>query len=403
MILLTFMALGLQVAAPAADADRQGADNSIVVTGIRIKDREKRLESCRARGCPPPEEINATLALAADQFLLGDYPNARRTVLATRHRVARYAKQYPEQVSRLMLADSRLQAFDGRLATSRVSLIDALDAMRAGLPDDDSRLLAAELQIGEGYAREGRWQPAAELYSKIAKEAGQRNLTEIEANALFRRAVLYSVIASRNPPFEDSAARAVAAIDRRQEPAFEPYRQGAAALKVRLASMRKDMTPDQATAMLPPGITAAEPILIYEPRTARSDILTSASSPVAVSNTPVASAKGLNGSSPEWADFSYRIAKDGSVVDAEVSSMSAVKPGPWVPVALKALRSQRYVPLNGSVPADGLERRVRYSIVRDIQSITTGTRLVQRSGTARLEINDLSQAMPKSAAASTTG
>lgn len=394
-MLLTFMALGLQVAAPAA-TERQTADNPIVVTGIRIKDRERRLESCRARGCPPPEEINATLALAADQFLLGDYPNARRTVMATRHRVARYAKEYPEQVSRLMLADSRLQAFDGRLATSRVSLIDALDAMRAGLPDDDSRLLIAELEIGEGYAREGRWQPAAELYGKIAKEAGQRSLTEIEANALFRRAVLYSVIASRNPPFEDSAARAVVAIDRRQEPAFEPYRQGTAALKVRLATMNKDMTPDEATAMLPRGITTAEPVLIYEPRTARRDILASA-------DMPVGSAKGLNSAAPEWADFSYRIAKDGSVVDAEVSSMSAVKPGPWVPVALKVLQSQRYVPLNGSVPADGLERRVRYSIVRDIQSITTGTRLVQRSGTARLEINDLSQAMPNNSATSTNG
>ncbi len=392
------IAFGLQAAVATTAPEARNTDPSIVVNGIRIKDGEDRLKACRARSCPPPEEINATLALAADQFLLGDYPNARRTVMNTRHRVARFAKTYPEQVSRLMLADSRLQLMDGRAATSRVSLIDALDAMRAGVPEQDSRLLTAELQIGEGYAREGRWQPAVELYGKIAKLAADRHLTDIEANALFRRAVLYSVIANRNPAFEGSAARAVAAVTSRNEPAFASYRQGAGALKVRLLSSSKDMTPEQAAALLPAGITAAEPILIYESRTARSDILSSASFPIAIG-----SVKGLSAAEPEWVDFGFRIAKDGRVSDAEILKVSSVKPGPWVPVALKAIQSQRYVPLDDTVAADGLERRVRYSIIRDIQSITTGTRLVQRSGTARLEINDLSRPAPRPSSTATSG
>lgn len=396
-MMIVVLPIALAVALPVQD---HGTD--IVVTGQNIEKSRADLATCRAKGCPPDQEINATLLLATEQFLAGDYPGARRTVLDTRHRVARYAKTYPVQVSRLMLADSRLQALDGRKTTARISLIDALDAMRAGLPEQDRRLLAAELQIGEGYAREGRWQPAAELYSKIAKRAADQGFTDIEANALFRRAALYSVIASRDPAFAESAGRAVAAVDHRPEPAFAPYRQGAAAMKVRIAAMTKDLTPDQATAMLPSGINASEPILIYEPRTAHSDILTAAAATIYTSGTPVASAKGLDSTAPEWADFGFRIGRDGGVTDVEVLKVSSIKPGRWVSVAQKAIGSQRYVPLDGSVPTDGLERRIRYSIVHDIQPSTTGTRMVQRSGGARLEVTDLSLPPPRASGSKTS-
>ena len=86
----------------------------IVVTGERILDLRRNLATCIARQCPPNEDVDASLALAEGEFLIGDYDDAETTIRSSIDRNRRYRRIYPEPVADLYRSQARVQSHRGR-------------------------------------------------------------------------------------------------------------------------------------------------------------------------------------------------------------------------------------------------------------------------------------------------
>ena len=121
----------------------------IVVTGIPIQDYRDRLDACLARACPTNEDVDATLALAEAMFLNGDYGEGRQVVRASISRNRRQAAAYPEPVSDLFRAHSRLSRHLGYDDQAARSTYNILRALRAGLPQEDHRHFTARMEIAD--------------------------------------------------------------------------------------------------------------------------------------------------------------------------------------------------------------------------------------------------------------
>ena len=87
------------LAVPSAPVFGQGAQpqagegQEVTVTGRRIQDFRDRLRACLARGCPPNEDVDASLALAEVEFESGEYEDARRTILQSLDRNRRQGRE----------------------------------------------------------------------------------------------------------------------------------------------------------------------------------------------------------------------------------------------------------------------------------------------------------------------
>src|ERR1700710_1139442 len=93
--LLSLTAFSMPAAAQEKPQTPPAKNNDIVVTGVRLQDSEKALKDCLARHCPPTEDIAATLAHAENEFVAGDYHDARKTLQSSVGRNKRFAKNYP--------------------------------------------------------------------------------------------------------------------------------------------------------------------------------------------------------------------------------------------------------------------------------------------------------------------
>ena len=83
----TALLIALLAATPApafaqnTQPQTQSGGQEVTVTGRRLQDYRDRLRACIARGCPPNEDVDASLALAEVEFESGAYQEARRTIL----------------------------------------------------------------------------------------------------------------------------------------------------------------------------------------------------------------------------------------------------------------------------------------------------------------------------------
>ena len=94
---------------------KQEIPREIVVTARSIKDTEADLKACLARKCPPDQDIKATLAHAENQFVAGDYRNARSTLVNSLGRNRRHKGKYPVEVSDLLRANGNVATHLGEL------------------------------------------------------------------------------------------------------------------------------------------------------------------------------------------------------------------------------------------------------------------------------------------------
>src|SRR5688500_17053499 len=152
---------------------------AIIVTGIRIQDYRDRLAACLARNCPTDEDVDASLALAEALFLTGEYGDARQTVRASIGRNRRAAGDYPEPVSDLYRAHTRLSRHMGYDDQAARSANNILRALQEGLPQEDyrhftARLEIADLQMGMGNVIRAR-RELAQL-ARIATAAGREDV-----------------------------------------------------------------------------------------------------------------------------------------------------------------------------------------------------------------------------------
>lgn len=369
--------LFLMAAAQAAPA-QTGPGRDVVVTARPLASYRADVEACIARHCPPKQEIAASLAYAQAQLLAGDYAGSRSTLLKARGRNARFAAELPVDVSDLHHANARLADLNGRPETARIGMFDVVSALEAGLPDDDSRVMAARLIVGDEFAKAGRLYGALSHYRWVEKLSRQANIPLVVGMAKFRSAALLATIASVDPGFQIRARRAADDILRASDPDWAVFRNGMRLVPVYLA--RRDKQPallDAAIASLEPQ-TAEAVQLVYRPQ---------------IDLAKVGEEAARGDADTQWADVGFRIAPDGRVADVAVLRRSERLPDRWLAPALESLRGRRYAPLRLPPGSPGLTRMERYSVVSDLVAIK-GTLMPVRASVRRVDIMDLSEPAP---------
>jgi len=376
----------LFLAAPAVAQDR--AD--VVVTGKRLETTAAALEACIARRCPPDEDIRATLAHAENQVVAGDYKAARGTLGKSIGRNKGEAKGYPVPVGDLYRASSRVAVSLGEGDSFRVNTIDSLDALKAGLPDTDPRVLAQRLEVGDMFARVGRTDAAIDTYGQVERQARKLDLYFLNGAARLRAASLRVRTAEDAPKgtgFYADALRALDAIVAETDPRQAGFAYVARVMKAQLMARRGD--------------GAALDAIIAQSKALPRPVLLS-SKPIEVDNRPDVAA--IRDEVPEresltrlavlpfddqWIDVSFWIKLDGTVEDVDIARQSPRLAGSWTKPVLASVRSRRYAPLKLGGNVDGLLRVERYTFTSFMDNTASGTRLRVRSGIGRIDMLDL--------------
>lgn len=374
----------LLLLAQAAAPSPAGPPRDIVVTARSLDQTARDLAACVQRACPPPEDIGATLAHAENQVVAGDYPGARQTLRAGRKRNLRHARDFPIDVADLSRASGRVASLNGFVVETRFGQIESFQILKKGLGPDDPRTLQQRLEVGDVLARQGMLPTAVNLYEDVADQARKAGLPTVAARALFRKAMLFATAASVDPAYRDAARRASRALERSDDPAMAPYREGLVLLRAQLAAMEgRPAAIDEAIAAMR-ARPVRRPLLIFAPQVNVAE----APRRVFVDEPQPIPAWATGRADAEWADVSFWVAPDGSVRDVEVLRTSARGVGPWLNAVTRSLPLRRYAPLAMDATAPGLLRVERYSFVYD-RFMPTGSRIVARSPYGRLEILDL--------------
>jgi uncharacterized protein (DUF2267 family) len=122
------------------------------------------------------------LPLAERLFDEGHYGEARRAVRESPGRNRNAAARFPEPVSDLHRANSRLARHLGLDREARHATRSILHALQAGLPTEDHRHFTARLEIAQSLLAFGRYQEAqTELrtLAGLARAAGRQDVADI--------------------------------------------------------------------------------------------------------------------------------------------------------------------------------------------------------------------------------
>ena len=188
--LLPLVALG----SPALAQD-SGPGQTIIITAVSQTARA--LRDCLARRCSPEEDIAASLAHAENQFVAGDYEGARRTIKASIGRNDRFASRLPVQVSYLYRAGSRVAVHLGEGHDYEQSTWGIKRALKAGLPREDVRLVAADLEVAGMQSSLGRADVARRMYGEAISDAERIGRPDLAAMARMRLAWLANLEGDR--------------------------------------------------------------------------------------------------------------------------------------------------------------------------------------------------------------
>lgn len=368
---------------PVAAATSTGPD--IVVTAVSLKDAKAALKACVDQHCTPDKDIAATLAVAETQFVGGDYKGARSTMGASIHRNHRFAKDYPVPVSNLLRANSRVAVHLGQETEYFSGALDVVSALKSGLPENDPRVLGAQVELGDAYAKTGRIDSAVDLYRKVARRAHALDMPRIEGDALLHVAAIYVAAAGvQNGTYYLAAIDATNALIANPDPRLGLFGQAAAILKAKLAIKHGDLGAiDRLIASYTKGKPATAAILLYAPSIGLPDSPNNDSTSGGTLNKLTSS-----NFDDQWVDISFQVGPDGKVTDTEVLRKSPKLSGDWVKPIITAVSGRRYAPLASDSP--GFFRIERFSFTSALTTVT-GSRLLVRSPVPRIESVDLSR------------
>ncbi len=395
---LPLIALAIPLAATAQDkpvvpAGNGTADRPIVITGTRLPDLRKALQACLDRNCPPDQDVDATLAVAETQFVDGDYRGARDTIGKSIARNRRYAKSYPVAVSDLLRSDSRVAAHLGDRDGFRFRTYDTVTALKAGLPDDDARVVAARIEVGDMLVRLGRIEEATKTYLDVERDAAKDGLTMLSGLARLRIVALFTQLAARSPSdYLGLARKSAAVLTGSADPAMRPFAQAARILMAKLDARNGDPAAiNRLIADLPMIKGSTVPVLIYAP-----PIKTATAPPAQFFNFGAGRGARANYDG-EWVDIGFWVAPDGRVTDADVYRSGNGKYQPdWAVPILEAIRGRRYAPLDMALSLPGVLRVERYTWTA-WQTKETGSRIDTREAQPVIEMLDLSVDPPPAA------
>lgn len=382
-----------QAAPPAsAAAPGPGAEPPIVVTGIPLQSYRDRLARCLARNCPVNEDVDATLALAEALFLNGAYGEGREAVHASIRRNRRHAAAFPEPVSDLFRAHSRLSrhlGFDDQAARSTSEILRAL---QAGIAREDHRHFTARLEIADlqmlmGNARRAR-RELADLI-QISRAAGREDV----ATMAELRTIWFDYIVDR---YGDAKPRLIA-LARSTDPAARLRTTGAKVLLARLYRQEGDSRrADALLAEVGRGTAEQRRLISSPPYQLQVQEVPNALEVVASSGGPAGMAMAVSLGNTinrmpddfrdKWIDVGFWVMPDGRVDGLEVVRESSEHQ--WADPLLQAMRGRLY-----STAPEATYRLERYTYTSRLGE-GSGTRIAQHSRQARVEYMDLTANAP---------
>ena len=348
---------------------------TIVVTATPLRDTQRRLADCLARRCPPAEDIEASAAHAENLFVAGRYDDANTVLQKSIGRNHRHARDLPVPVAGLFRAHSRVAAHLGEGNQYRSSSYEIVRSLRAGLPANDARVVAARFEVAAMQLSLGRYNLAAESYRDIEKQATAIGRGDFARLARMRHAYIAylqgdqtGARATLNAMARDSSAEA------------RVSRIGSLVLLSRLDRVegRKGDT-DALIAELKQA-KLDKPVLLYSP-------------PLKLKRSPVQEAgeagnalrlMATDNFDRTWIDVGYWVEGDGRVRDVEL--LRSAGSTAWAKPLLASIKQRIYAPL---ADPGGSYRVERFSYT-SLWEQRLGTRLRQRSASARVESLDLS-------------
>jgi hypothetical protein len=378
--------------APAAPAPAPAAANGdIVVTARSLEDTARALRDCLARNCPPAEDIRATLAHAENQFVTGDYTNARATMTASIRRNRNAGAEAPIELSDLYRANGRVAAHLGEGRAFALSTLNMRDTLRENLPEGDARILAAEIEVADSRRSLGYVDEARDAYIRISRVATERNVPRVAAFARIRQATI-DLPTTNTPADQRNTRRVREAVASLETVAGQGTAIGsdiALLAEVLLARHDRDngnMTRTEAlmrrflagNGSSRPLLISGQPVEFRNRGPERDREASSALNRLQVSDV-----------TDRWIDVGFWVEADGTVGDVELLRGEGDRS--WFTEVERSIQSRRYTPLrveqNGGSP--GFYMIERYTLTALIRTDCTGTRVACRDPQPRVERMDL--------------
>ena len=355
---------------------RTGEGQEVTVTGRRIRDYRARLAACIARGCPPNEDVDATLALAEVEFESGAYEDARRTILESLGRNRRHARGYPEPVADLYRSRARVSRHLGRGDEALRSTLDVLRTLDNGIPTEDYRHFTARLEVAEAYTRAGRLEAARDELAQLSRLAAAANRPDVATLAELRGTWISYLLA----PYGPARARL---LEMTRDPANRLRAVGAQILLARIYRDQGDpRRADQLIAELARRDTGRR-ALVYSP-----PYVLAARETIEEGGTVNVNTRIPDTFDRTWIDVGFWVMPDGSVDGVELIRQRGNID--WAEPLLRSIRGRRYTVATDNAPTFRLER---YTYTADLERVS-GTRIMQRGQRARVEYYDLSTGEP---------
>lgn len=381
MSLLLILAAATASAPPPAAAPSQ----TIVVTGTRLSDSEKALRECLARHCPPEEDIRASLAHAENLFVAGRYRDARDVTKASIGRNNRFRSDYPVAVSDLYRGNGRIAEHLGEVADFQLSTALMRGILGNAFGKDDARVLKADVEVGDMFAKQGQFVQARTTYDGAEKRARAAGFASIADIARVRSAWTYAM--DGEIPLARKALEKIAA---EATPEARTGRLSALVLLARL-DRNEGKTGKASEALFTElrAVRAKRPILLFSPRLDLPGIVPEGDEAETTADvgwgTPDHRLMAGNAYfEKHWVDVGFWVTSEGKVTEPEILRGEGTRE--WTKPLLRSIAGRIYTP---STDPDGAYRIERYTLTSRFMDAVSGSHLRARSPNVRVEFLDL--------------
>lgn len=381
----------------SAVAQDEGAGNqTIIVTGRSLDDTLRGLQECLARGCPPDEDIDATLAHAENLFVNGDYKTSSKFIRDSIQRNKKHAADYPVPVSDLQRSSSRVSEHLGEGRDYSLSVLDMRDTLKKHLDKNDARVLAAEIEVAESRFKLGYPDEAISKYKNIYEDALKLDYPVIAGSAKIRELGIYVLDASQNKrSFQIKKAR-----DEIRDFIENPIEGGRAfvtAAKIMLTRLDRSLGDETSTAdliqELAATMTTNRPVLLEsKPIELRSAQARQGQESRGGSVTEKLAVESFEN---RWADIGFWINDKGKVEDIEILRVKGGKR--WIDDVTDSIKTRLYAPTrnadDGQAQGQYVIERYTYTsnYSRNTANENLGSRIRRRSGTPVIRQLDLTE------------
>ncbi|MDG5489334.1 hypothetical protein NYR55_11980 [Sphingomonas sp. BGYR3] len=226
----------LALATPAAKAQDVAVPDGpdITVNALSVDDLRKKLTDCIARQCPVGEEIDATLALADNLFIAGQYAEAKKIMRTSLHRNRRHRKTDPGPVAELARAASRVASHMGDSDADLFHAREARATLKGALGGSEERAFGSLLEVGDAMVRAARIEDAGRLYMMARRRAIEEKDPVLEATARIRLASMYAGLATPQNRYGGLVKVQLRHLLRQDDPRMADFRVAAELLIARL-------------------------------------------------------------------------------------------------------------------------------------------------------------------------